>query len=255
MFISEKLIYLAFLKTGCTHTIKLLESVPFLHGKNIGKHNLIDEVPENELGDLSKKIKSGNIRNPWDWYVSLWAFGCMQKGGLYKHTVQKNLFRRIKHPENFFVSTKQWKEVYADANNPDLFKKWLVMLMETNRKDVSLFRNTAQSMGYMTFKYLELYAYDFKKCITQLQNYTEIKKFDDEKNFVDFFIKNENLENDFLLLMNKINTEGTDITSILGSPKTNKSIRNDYRNYYDDRLIAMVAEKDKLIIDKHNYQF
>ena len=255
MFISEKLVYLAFLKTGCTHTIQLLESVPFLQGKNIGKHNLINEVPANELGDLSKKIKSGNIRNPWDWYVSLWAFGCMQKGGLYKHTVQKNLFRRIKHPENFFLSTKEWKLVYSDVNDVTLFKKWLQMLLNTNRKDVSFFRKTSNSIGYMTFKYLELYTYNFKKNITLVKDHTELKKFDVDNNFIDYFITNENLEKDFQILINKINTTGSDISGILGSPKTNRSIRTEYRTYYDNDLIELVREKDKLIIEKHKYEF
>ncbi|HEY6976245.1 MAG TPA: hypothetical protein VH396_08140, partial [Chitinophagaceae bacterium] len=127
MFINEKLIYLAFLKTGCTHILKLLTSIPDLNGNIIGKHNSIYDIPPRELGNFSEKIKSGNIRNPWDWYVSLWAFGCMKRGGLFTHTARKNLLRKLKHPKTFLSSTKQWQKVYSDAKNPELFKQWLEM--------------------------------------------------------------------------------------------------------------------------------
>ena len=66
MFINEKLIYLALHKTGCSHVIKLLTSIPELNGVIIGKHNTIGSVSKEVTGDVSKNIKAGNIRNPWD---------------------------------------------------------------------------------------------------------------------------------------------------------------------------------------------
>src|SRR4030095_1676667 len=101
MFINDKLVYLALHKTGCSHVLKLLSSIPDLDGRIIGKHNTIYEVSKRRLGNLSEKIKAGNVRNPWDWYVSLWAFGCMKKGGLYDQIINKNAFKKLRYPRAF----------------------------------------------------------------------------------------------------------------------------------------------------------
>ena len=75
IFISEKLVYLALQKTGSTQIRHLLTSI--IPGELIGTHN---RLPVN----LSpKRIAVGSIRNPWAWYVSLWAFGCLGRGGFY----------------------------------------------------------------------------------------------------------------------------------------------------------------------------
>src|SRR6476660_77321 len=174
MFINEKLVYLAFLKTGCTHILKLLTSIPDLNGNIIGKHNSIYDIPPRELGNLSEKIKSGNIRNPWDWYVSLWAFGCMKRGGLFTHTARKNILRKLKHPKTFLSPTRQWQKVYSDVKNPELFKQWLEMLLCTRRKDVAYFGDTANIIGYMSYKYLELYTYNFKKTIKTIRDFKQL---------------------------------------------------------------------------------
>jgi len=45
------------------------------------------------------------------------------------------------------------------------------------------------------------------------------------------------------------------IDNVLNIPKTNPSQRKHYRDYYNNDLIELVREKDKLIIEKHNYNF
>jgi len=255
MFINEKLVYLAFLKSGCTHVLKLLASIPDLDGKVIGKHNSIYDIDKKELNNFSQKIKSGNIRNPWDWYVSLWAFSCMQRGGLFTHTAKKNILRKLKHPKTFFTSAKEWQKVYSDPEDPELFKKWLEMLLCTRRKDIACFGDTTKIIGYMTYKYFELYTYNFKKAFKTIRTYEQLSGFDQQNNFIDFFITSENLENDFRLLMIKTGIQKEVIDNVLNIPKTNPSQRKHYRDYYNNDLIELVREKDKLIIEKHNYNF
>ena len=83
MLITDELVYLELQKTGCSHTIKILSALNNKNCKIIGKHNTYDSIPKEDQGNFESKLKIGNIRNPWDWYVSLWAFGCQKKGGLY----------------------------------------------------------------------------------------------------------------------------------------------------------------------------
>jgi hypothetical protein len=217
MFINEKLVYLALHKTGCSHVIKLLTSIPELNGVIVGKHNTIDSVSKEELGDLSKKIKSGNVRNPWDWYVSLWAFGSMGKGGLYDQIIKKSLFKKINHPASFFTPVKKWKQVYADAENPELFKTWLEMLLHSRRKDLLGFGNSnvPDMIGLLTYRYLNLYTRNFKNGVKGMKDFGELKEFDKKNNFLDFYIRNEHLEDDFKVLMKKINTDENKVNGVL----------------------------------------
>jgi len=257
MFINEKIIYLALHKTGCTHVLKLLTSIPGFNGKIIGKHNKISDVAEEELGDLSKKIKSGNVRNPWDWYVSLWAFGCMKKGGLYEQIIEKNALRKLRHPLAFLTPVKKWRKVYSDAQNPELFRQWLEMLLCSRRKDMIHFgeAHVPRIIGFMTYRYLELYSFGFQKEMKNLKSIQQIKEFDSEHNFIDHFIYNENLEKDFKSLMMKTGISEDILDSVLTIPKTNFSLRKHYRDYYDEPTKQLVEEKEMLIIEKHKYCF
>jgi hypothetical protein len=257
MFVNEKIVYLALHKTGCSHVLKLLGSIPDFNGKIIGKHNKISDVDEKELGDLSKKIKSGNIRNPWDWYVSLWAFGCMKRGALYEQIVEKNALKKLRHPRTFLTPVKKWRQVYADAQNPELFRQWLEMLLCSRRRDVIHFgeAHVPASMGFMTYRYLQLYSHRFQKEMRNLNSFHLMKEFDSEYNFIDHFIYNENLENDFKSLMKKTGIKESALDSVLKIPRTNSSLRKHYRDYYDEPMRQLVREKEILIIEKHKYDF
>lgn len=257
MFISDKLVYLALHKTGCSHTIKLLSSVKELNGKIIGKHNTIYDVSPQELGNLEQKIKSGNIRNPWDWYVSLWAFGSMKKGALYEMLIEKRWYKKIKHPQSFFTPVAEWKKVYSNVEDKALFRQWLSMLLKKRRKDIIGFgnKNIPNNIGLMTFRYLQLYSYDFNENVNLLNDFSKLKTFDEQYNFIDHFIYNDNLEKDFIELMDKAGIDKTVVNELIKMPKTNTSKRDSYQQYYDQETIDIVAQSDKLIIDKHNFIF
>ena len=123
MFISDKLIYLDLQKTGCTHVRKLLGKIPSLNGSLYRKHNSLDDLDARIIVGKrqASALIAGNIRNPWDWYVSLWAFGCMEKGGFYKKAIQKNYW--YKGPKKSTQIKSIWRRVYADANDPKLFQE------------------------------------------------------------------------------------------------------------------------------------
>ena len=87
MIIGKNILYFELHKTACSHTINILHSIPSIEAKAFGKHNCYNDVPKEIIGDFESKIKMGNVRNPWDWYVSLWAFGCMKKGGLFDKVI------------------------------------------------------------------------------------------------------------------------------------------------------------------------
>jgi hypothetical protein len=88
MLISEKLIFVELQKTGSTHIKGLLRKL--LGGENDGKHN----VPSPEQIASGRKFVA-SVRNPWSWYLSLWSYGCLQKGELFERLTNEKKWRNL----------------------------------------------------------------------------------------------------------------------------------------------------------------
>ena len=174
MFISPKLIFVELQKTGCTHIGKLLRHV--LDGQQVGKHNR----PTDKLLTVEDRFFLGSIRNPWDWYVSLWAYGCDHKGGLYTMVTAPGWRKLLrghgwkKGPMSAALSaTKaikagrhpdQWAQCYSERNNAENFRRWLRLLNDRAYWH-EIGEGYAQSAvcrtaGLLTYRYLNLFCRD-----------------------------------------------------------------------------------------------
>lgn len=268
MFISEKVIFLELHKTGCTHIRNILKKL--LGGYFFHQHNNLDSSI-----NTKNKIILGSIRDPWEWYTSLWAYGCDKKGQVYKEVTTKkkllDLNLGIKtYPlaafHNFLSrlskDPQKWQETYSDVNNADNFKKWLYML---NNKsfwyDVGQgygVSNISHIAGLLTFRYLKLFCCK-KETISGLKKiltYEKLLKFENENCFIDYFIRNESLEEDIFKILNliKINISEKQKKEIMNQPKTNRSSRRfDTSYYYDDKSENLVLSREKLIVEKFGY--
>jgi len=270
MLITDKLVYFELPKTGCTHTRGILKNIPNDYIKTIGIHNTYDSVPGTILGDFKSKTKVGNIRNPWDWYVSLWAYGCMKKGGLYFRVTQnpnifsfaglKSIVVRIFRKERIFSDLNRWDNVYSDSANAHNFRSWLKMILL--EKNISIGEDYKENIisaeiGFLTYRYIMLYTYNGKKMIGKFRNLSSLFKHDAENNFLDVIIRNESINDDLLENVRELDCDEVTLNDIFKrfQKKRNRSIRKDYKEYYDEETQALVAEKDKLIIEKYHYSF
>lgn len=280
MLISERFIYLELPKTACSHIRDLLK---LLAGGSIdGKHN---RLPAN-LTRQNKYIL-GSIRNPWDWYVSLWAFGCDGKGSLYKRlarskfggnrlsSLRKNgiaispLYLILISYENLKKSNTFYEVLYSDSKNPDNFRKWLEIILDqdSNKKytfgDGYALSPISSYAGIYTYYYLQLFSSNITNLYNNtLQNENDLKRFDKENNILDFVIRTENLNADLLEFVKKIgcNLDEEIIESFKPhwhknkDTNTNSSSRvKDLGYYYDKKSIDLVADREKFIIQKYNY--
>ena len=275
MFVTDKIIYLDLNKTGCTHIRNMLEET--IGGYRSGKHNRID-FP------IDKKKVIGSIRNPWDWYVSLWAYGCSGKGSIRGVTTSEHsMFRQYlgqmvgevktgrlfpsKSIANIIANSqkpiRKWKDSYSDSADPEKFRQWLRMVYDPSRR-YDLGEGYAQSTiwkqtGLLTYRYLWLYSrnIEFLKSNKLIQNYNEISEIDTKENLLYCTIKTESLEYDLLKCLDLC---GYTLTSdqkekiLLGSQeKLNISIHKKPIFYYDEETIELVRKKERLIISKYNY--
>jgi len=264
LFITDKLIYLQLQKTGCTH-------ISLLFSKIVGG---VQKTKHQYLRDYNvDKFIVGSIRNPWKWYVSLWAFGCGGKGSLNNRLTERHLYDilngfvkgKIENIKNELEKPiKLWRTTYQDYKNPEHFRKWLKLLHDPKRKkDIGegypdhIISNYA---GIMTYRYCRLYHRDFflKENQNKLRSYNDLIEFDKTNNLLDFIIRNESLEDDVVDVLKKVgyNLDENQIKFIYDSSKnkTFKSKHYDSSYYYDNETIELVTNSEKFIIEKYGYK-
>ncbi len=274
MFVADRLVFTELHKTGGTHVCKWLSRLA--GGKQIGKHN---RVPP-ELWD---RFLIGSVRNPWEWYVSLWAFGCAGKGSVFQQTTHRfdlRYLNRQLHGEmgfrrlppavfgrqllqDFIKPVRTWQACYRDFGDVIAFRNWLKLIFDDKRRfDVGEgfgFSPVAQRHGLMTYRYLKLFTnlgpLLYKD--TSLAQQSGVREALESKRLVGFVIRNEHLETD---LLHALSLAGYDLSTELKAQfitesknKTNSSRHLTAEHYYDPVTIELVASRESVIIDTHGY--
>tara|TARA_B100000401_G_C52697271_1_gene667314 strand:- start:28 stop:822 length:795 start_codon:yes stop_codon:yes gene_type:complete len=264
MFISNKVCFLELEKTGISSIKKYL------------KHHISDGVitrPHDYVTEdiLQQKILFlGSIRNPLDWYISRWSYGCMMKNddSLFKNFVNKRLnlnrinaiegqlSNKIKYLKNqIFKKNKYIENLYSDPFNKNNFRLWLKELLTMGKKsslaEHYFFTSLNKNFGYMTYRYLIMFTNPKhrREIYFKLNNLNDIKEFDKRYVFINNFVKIENLKDDLKKVIDKLNiNEKVDIETV------NPSKRNRELNYYyDNETINIVKNYDKFLFEKFNY--
>lgn len=267
MFISDKIVFLELMKTGCTHIRDLLEEL--VGGKLVGKHNQATQDLFTE-----GRVFLGSVRDPWDWYVSLWGYGCHRKGTVFGNVTTHGIKFKGRHwKENPFSAAHEllhsrpnrladkWKRTYQDINDPGAFREWLHMMHDKAfRPDVEGYAQCAagQVTGYLTYSYLRLFA--CKKgetdALNAIRTSDQLVEFEARNCFIDHFIRNDHLESDLLDALKSAGFEFSANTEskVLSRPRTNTSSRK--RNlgyYYDASSEQLVDYWDRLLVEKFGY--
>lgn len=266
MFISDKFIYIQMQKTGCTHIAKLLAKI--FDGEKLGTHNPA----------LKRQINSdlffiSSIRNPWDWYLSLWAYGVQGRGGVMSRLTKKNRLRALKNDPKGYnkkeiinkLTNKAslWTDVYQDSSDIAAFRRWLKMILDpTNAELIGEGygeKQISKYCGFMTYRYLKLCCSGFVdlKFTDSGLDECDLFSIDDENCYIDFFIRQESLEKDLCAVSEKIRPLTTKERQLIWSAKkTNTSVRpHRLAQYYNEETIDLVAKRDRLLVEKFAYEF
>ena len=274
MFIAGDLVFLELQKTGGSHIRRLLKR--YVNGDPVGKHNRL-------TNDFVDKFIIGSIRNPWDWYVSLWAYGVSGKGAIrtrvckgfdfnyYHSMLPKSMGKNWLTPSEFLLSTyhditkpvMEWKRVYKKADEPELFQQWLKLLLSPrHRFDMGegyAFSPLSAHAGLMTYRYFRLFTLGqeiYKN--KMLADYASVADFDLKHNVIKGMIRTESLEQDFVRVLSEAGLSLTDeqLSEILDKKvsKTNVSERKSVEFYYNEETLELVLMRDRYIIEKYGYQ-
>ncbi len=218
------------------------------------------------------RLITGSVRNPWDWYVSLWGYGCDGSGVL--HNKLTGVRRVTGHGFNRSFSDGMhdllcdlkrsrtfWKKVYSDSSSPVLFRRWLSALLDSpkqqdmrkefNRSSLSGFA------GFYTYRYCYLYHdTDSHLFDGSIETPRELIEADRRHNVVDHIIRMENITDGIIEMLIKSGTSSDSglFDRIRSMSRTNPSSRKaDFSSYYDSKTRDLVGQKDALIVDKYAY--
>lgn len=268
MFVSDKLAFIELHKTGCTHIRGLLTDL--VGGELAGKHNQADA----ELF-TGNRVFLGSVRDPWDWYVSLWAYGCDRKGIIYGKVTRGGFKLRGHgwHDDPYQAvrellaarpnsHAEEWQRTYRDVNDAGAFRQWLRM-MHDERYWPDFGQGYGRSSlsrvaGLFTYRYMKLFTCRDGEAhgLDGITTFEQLVEHDREYCFIDHFIRNENLEADLFLALERSGFEVAAETKadILARARTNTSSRRHGPGYYyDEATERLVLDRDRLLIEKFGY--
>jgi hypothetical protein len=266
MFISKKIVYLEMQKTGSTHVRQVLKR--YVGGKTGERHEQLVDYES-----MKDRLIASSIRNPWDWYVSLWNFGCSGSGGLARYLTHAPI-SEIRHATQHsgwgvglstagralarFGRHPQWRKLYSDRDNQDHFRAWLRLILGEEGLFIAKEGYAASAIkteiGLMTFRFLAL--------TTEFNAWNAVGRQTTSRERIRAFASTHGIARR-ILRMEQLNQDLHDLLAVIGKPvsieeldaigKTNASAHAKYGHYYDAETIELVAQRDWLIIERFGY--
>jgi hypothetical protein len=270
MFVSDHLVYLQLQKTACTHIAEVLNAIVDGDRSDWGKHQ---RLPASL--DISERAVVGSIRNPWDWYVSLWAYGCAGRGGVHRtlttlepHRAFTQAFRHPTRAATYIrheltKPTDAWESLYADPSDPELFQSWLHRVLETDYaiqvREAYASHPISRFAGLFTHRFVEFTTSrpSSYRSSSGLRTLEDLREFDRRHSVLDETIRVESLESDLIRIVEAAGHELSpeEKRRVTERSPSNTSERREAAYYYDDRARELVRLRESLIIEKYGYEF
>jgi len=235
MIAAGKFVFIHMHKTG-GQTLGDVIRAGIAGSREIGYHYPRSAVPP----ELEALPVVGMVRNPWDWYVSWYAFNRRPQ-------INNPLFNVVSDSgaADFRTTVTNLVNLGADSAASRLYRNDLVRMLpdtlEGNRgagltKD-SIREFASDDTGY--------YSWLFERMLGAA---------DDGRTHIGRF---ERLEDDFLEIMQRLGVEeaGGLRQAFAAGERRNTSRHTHYSHYYDDELRDLIAGKEAALIAKYGYEF
>ena len=230
-------------------------------------HETLNQNKRYNLLNLKNRI--GIIRNPYEWYLSLWKWSCREKKGslIYSDliSIRLKLKRLILNQRllgyifnQIIKDRKQLKALFRDVNSKKNFNKFLdIMLNFKNRYIIGSEYSFVpfENLGYMTYiffsqnmlrkNYNIMYDSDYKL--------HEILKHNNSKLYTNIFFKTENLNYSLkkFLVKNRIKLKNF---NKLKNNSTPKILNKNLKSFFNNKNILLIEKKEDYIFKKFNYK-
>lgn len=251
----EKYIYLDVYKSGSAHLKHLLPEITEGEQVRLRRHAPITAArPYSWTGG---KLVFVTVRNPWDWYTSLWSYACERKGAIWRffsEALPKDELKMMFDTQNPVVSFEKWLRAVND-------KDFMTRVIRNNLPESGL----AGIVGLYTFRFMRVttpYPTLF------LKNWL-VPSIDAAIRYERWFhmyrevLRSESLNTDLKAFVAKyrqrcrFKPDAEAIIDRLAAAPRNASTRvlPGFRDYYTDSTRQLVADKDRLFLELFDYRF
>lgn len=267
MYLANNILLLEMPKAGSTFMRRFMDN--YFGGDKISKIGVHNGIADEHV---KKRILNGElhvintIRNPLDWYVSLFAWNSNGQGiykhiGLNRYDMNIEGFKTVlRNPLVLFRNLENWKGVFADSKSKELFTTYIYLLLNKHPHHVDVgFGKVADSLGYMTYRFLELNTFDFKQCRSKIiSTSSDINQFYSENKVPVNFLRLEHIQTDLLAISSKIGLDENKTREVLNKLENNNKVYNStdretWEYYYTEHNKQLIQKKDSLIYDLFGY--
>jgi len=230
-------------------------------------HETLNENKRYDLLDFTNRI--GIIRNPYEWYLSLWKWSCKEKTGspIYNDLISIRLkLRRLKLNNRIFgyvftqitKDKKKLKTLFNDVNSKKNFNIFLNIMLNFNKRHL-----ISSEYSFVPFEYLGYMTYIFFSQNVLRKNYNsmydskynlpEVLKYNNSKLYTNKFLKTERLNSSLkkFLQMNNLKIKSFDI---LNKNSTPKLLNKNLKKFFLKKNILLIEKKEDYIFKKFGYK-
>lgn len=249
----NEFIYLDVYRTGSTHVFRLFDEV--VNHKPVKAFRHASLTKGRPLGTTGGKTVFATVRNPWDWYVSLWAYGSDGKSAIRRHL-------------DPHMGESDMAALYDKDDPKASFSRWLRMMhdpAELNRvmKEHLPESGLAPVIGLYTYRFLRVTTRWPRLLLRKplVTGSDSAVKHLSRFGAYDVLMRNETLTEDLVRFAERFpgsfKADAVKVIRAADAKPKNTSSRSlaSYREYYSDEDAALVAERDGFFVKEFGYSF
>lgn len=230
-------------------------------------HETLNENKRYNLLDFQNKI--GTIRNPYEWYLSLWKWSCKKKeeSPIYNDFRSIRLkLRRLKLNNRIFryiftqitKDKKKLETLFSDVNSKKNFNKFLEIMLNFNKRYLISSEYSFvpfKNLGYMTYIFFSqnVLRKDYNTMYNSNYKLSEILIFNNSKLYTKKFFKTERLNISLKKFLQK-NHFKVKSFKILKRNSSTKLLNKDFKKFFLKKNILLIEKKEDYIFKKFGYK-
>lgn len=251
----EKFIYLDVYRTGSTFLISAFRQITSTAPVREFRHASLTKGFQ--FYAHGGKLVIATVRNPWDWYVSLWAYGADGKSA-----IRKYLAKHLPAPE--------LARLYDTSAPQQAFRRWLALMHDPKLLDAVMGEHYPESglsdvIGLYSYRFLRVTT-PYPRVLLRKWRIATVKDaiaYQRSWKTYDVLLRSETLNQELQQLIAShgarcgFKPDAAKIANRLLAQHTNASGRTlaSYREYYDDASRDLVARRDQLFDAAFGYRF
>lgn len=251
----DRFIYLDVYRTGSTHVLKLLREMMGKKAVRFHRHSSLTRG--RRLGTTGGKLVFTTVRNPWDWYVSLWSFGVQGNSAIRRYLAAH-------------LPAAEVERLYDSTNPVESFRRWLEAINDASVLDRIMGEHLPQS-GLASV--MGLYSYRFLRVTTRYPRLLLRRRFIGSAEAASghlrrfgaytLALRTETLDQDLTRLASEhgqrcgFPSDAEERIKAASFKPSNPSVRllDGYREFYDGKTSALVEARDPLFAEVFGYRF